>query len=175
MFGTNNLCFFQGRITKDPQYSSYTINGAQGPYQLEKALFTIAVDRALTSDQRQKAKNGDKSIKTADFVPCSLTGAQVATLRQYFFKGKGINVFGHYEEYTTQDKQTGETKYGHTFVVEKIGFCIQDPKNAPQGGNNYQQNNNGYQQPQPNSNYQQSRQQPQQNSFNMFDENISPF
>lgn len=182
---TANMCIFEGRLARDPQYSSIQINGQNGPQTLEKALFTIAVDRALTSAQRQKVKNGDKSIKTADFIPCSLIGAQVATLRQHFFKGKGIRIVGHYTEYQTKDQQTGEVKYGHNFEVDSIGFCVQDPKD--QNGNNqggYQQNNGyqqngGYQQPQQYQNYQQPQQnyqQPQQNGgFSMFDENNSPF
>jgi len=181
MIGTNNVCMFQGRITKDPIYSSYTCQGQQGPYQLDKALFTIAVDRPLSSDQRQKARNGDKSIKTADFVPVSLTGSQVATLKQYFFKGKGITVLGHYEEYVTKDPNTGENKYGHTIVAERIGFTVQDPKNAQQGQpqqQQYQQPQQQYQQPQ--AQYQQPQQPqfgtpPQQTNFSMFDESNSPF
>lgn len=187
MLGTSNICIFQGRICNDPQYSSQTMNGQNGPYQMEKALFKIAVDRPLSSAQRQKAKT-DNSIKTADFVPVSLSGAQVATLRQYFYKGKGIQVIGHYEEYTTKDHQTGETKYGHTFVAEHIGFCIQDPKNGapqgqPQAQGGYQQQQ--YQPPQggyPQGGYQQQQPQgaypppPQQNNgFSMFDESSSPF
>lgn len=188
MLGPNNICIFQGRLSNDPQYSSRTINGQNGPYQMETALFKIAVDRPLSSAQRQKAKN-DNSIKTADFIPISLSGVQVATLRQYFFKGKGIQVVGHYEEYTTKDPQSGETKYGHTFVAEHIGFCIQDPKNsqqnqqqgAPQGG--YQQQyqppqggypQGGYQQPAPQG-YQQPPQTQPNNGFSMFDESNSPF
>lgn len=186
MLGPSNVCIFQGRISNDPQYSSQTMNGQNGPYQMEKALFKIAVDRPLSSAQRQRAKQ-DNSIKTADFIPISLSGAQVATLRQYFYKGKGIQVIGHYEEYTTKDPQTGETKYGHTFVAEHIGFCIQDPKNAPQNQGQGQQG--GYQQQQyqppqggyPQGGYQQPPQQqggyPQQgaNGFSMFDESNSPF
>lgn len=190
MLGTNNVCIFQGRISNDPQYSSRTIQGQNGPYQLESALFKIAVDRPLSSAQRQKAKQ-DNSIKTADFIPISLSGAQVATLKQYFYKGKGIQVIGHYEEYTTKDPQTGETKYGHTFVAEHIGFCIQDPKNAqqnqgaaPQGGyppqQQYQAPQGGYpqggyqQQPPMNGGYPPAPAAPN-NGFSMFDESNSPF
>ena len=146
---------------------------------VEKALFTIAVDRALSSAQRQKVKNGDKSVKTADFIPCSLLGAQVATLKQYFPVGKAIRVMGHYTEYQTTDSQTGQTKYGHIFEVDNISFTVQDPKNLQQ--------NQGQQQAAPQQNYQQPNtyQAPQQNyqqqsasaqnGFAMFDENDSPF
>ena len=181
-----NICIFEGRITRDPQCSTVQM----GQDSVEKALFTIAVDRALSSAQRQKVKNGDQSIKTADFIPCSLLGAQVATLRQYFPVGKSIRVIGHYTEYQTKNNQTGETKYGHIFEVDNISFTVQDSKNlqqnqgqAPQQNyqqpNTYQQPPQGYQQPYqaPQQNYQQPQQNyqaPPQN-FAMFDDSESPF
>ena len=187
MMNPANICIFEGRITRDPQCSTVQM----GQDNVEKALFTIAVDRALSSVQRQKVKNGDQSIKTADFIPCSLLGAQVATLRQYFPVGKSIRVIGHYTEYQTKDNQTGQTKYGHIFEVDNISFTVQDSKNlqqnqgqAPQQNyqqpNTYQQPPQGYQQPYQQA-PQQNYQQPQQNfqappqNFAMFDESESPF
>ena len=174
MINPANICIFEGRITRDPQLSTVQM----GQDSVEKALFTIAVDRALSSAQRQKVKNGDKSVKTADFIPCSLLGAQVATLKQYFPVGKAIRVMGHYTEYQTTDSQTGQTKYGHIFEVDNISFTVQDPKNLQQ--------NQGQQQAAPQQNYQPQYQQapqqnyqqqsaPAQNGFAMFDENDSPF
>ena len=75
----NNLCIFEGRLVRDPQISSVQINGQN----VDKALFTIAVERALSSNQRQKAKT-DSSVKTVDFVPCSLLGAGVSVLSNFF-------------------------------------------------------------------------------------------
>lgn len=185
MINPANICIFEGRITRDPQCSTVQM----GQDSVEKALFTIAVDRALSSAQRQKAKNGDKSVKTVDFIPCSLLGAQVATLRQYFPVGKSIRVMGHYTEYQTTDNQTGQTKYGHIFEVDNISFAVQDSKNLQQNhgqqqpAQNYQQPNTyqqapqqGYQQPYqqvPQQQYQQPA--PAQGGFAMFDESESPF
>ena len=163
MINPANICIFEGRMTRDPQCSTVQM----GQDSVEKALFTVAVDRALSSAQRQKVKNGDKTIKTADFVPCSLLGAQVATLKQYFPVGKSIRVMGHYTEYQTTDNQTGQTKYGHIFEVDNISFTVQDSKNLQnqqQGGGGYQQApQQNYQQPQqyqqaPQQNYQQPQQ-----------------
>ena len=178
MFNLANCCFFEGRISRDPQFSQVQMGVGQNgqPNMVDKALFSIAVDRALSSQQRQKAKNGDQSIKTADFIPCSLIGAQVATLRQYFPKGKAIKVVGHYTEYQTTDQQTGQTKYGHIFEIDNIGFTIADSKNVQNGGGQ-SQNNNGYQQNNGYNNQQSAQnfnQQPQ-NNFAMFDESESPF
>ena len=170
MINPANLCIFEGRVSRDPQYSAVQM----GQDSVEKALFSIAVDRALSSAQRQKVKNGDQTIKTADFIPCSLLGAQVATLRQYFPKGKSIRVMGHYTEYQTTDSQTGQTKYGHIFEVDNISFTVQDPKTMQQNQGYQQpvQQNQGYQQ----NTYQQPQQmQPQNNNFVMFDDSESPF
>lgn len=176
MLNPSNLCMFEGRMTREPQYSNVQF----GQETVEKALFTIAVDRALSSAQRQKVKNGDKTIKTADFIPCSLLGGQVATLRQYFPVGKAIKVVGHYTEYQTTDNQTGQTKYGHIFEIDNISFTTQDSKNLQQ---NQGQQNGGYQQPQQAQTYQQNnyqqpapvQQPPMQGGFSMFDEGESPF
>ena len=185
MINSANICIFEGRMVRDPQYSTVQM----GQDSVEKALFTIAVDRALSAAQRQKAKNGDQSVKTADFIPCSLLGDQVATLRQYFPVGKSIRVIGHYTEYQTTDQQTGQKKYGHMFEIDNIGFAVQDSKNLQQNGGQQAAPQQGYQQtPQqgyqpntyqapPQQGYQQAPpqyQQPAQN-FAMFDENESPF
>ena len=65
MFNLANCCFFEGRISRDPQFSQVQMGIGQNgqPNMVDKALFSIAVDRALSSQQRQKAKNGDQSIK----------------------------------------------------------------------------------------------------------------
>ena len=186
MFNSSNVCIFEGRMVRDPQLSNVQMGTdpqTGQPQQVEKALFTVAVDRALSAAQRQKVKNGDKSIKTADFIPCSLLGAKVATLKQYFPVGKAIRVTGHYTEYQTTDNQTGQTKYGHMFEIDDISFPTQDSKNLQQ---NQGQQQNGYQQNQyqqtpqnqyqPQQSAQQYQQQPvQQGGFTMFDEGESPF
>ncbi len=166
MINPSNLCTFEGRIVRDPNYSTLQF----GQDTVEKAMFTIAVDRALSQAQRQKVKAGDQSVKTSDFIPCSLMGGQVKVLRDWFPVGKGIKVIGRYTEYTTTDQSTGQKKYGHIFEVDNISFTVQDSKKL--------QNSTGQQQPQ--QNYQQPQQaapqaQQPQNNFAMFDENDTPF
>lgn len=191
MINLSNLCYFEGRVAKHNQFSTVQI----GQDTVEKAIFSVAVDRALTSNQRQKAKN-DQSVQTADFVTCSLLGNQVATLKQYFPVGKAIKVLGHYTTYQTTDQQSGQTKYNHIFEVDAIGFTVQDSKNLQQNqgqqqasqqnyqqppNNTYQQAQGGYQQPsyqQAQGGYQQAHQQQYQQAqggFAMFDESESPF
>lgn len=177
MFNTNNFCFFEGRTTQTQKYSQF--QGQNGP--VDKAFFSISVPRALTAQQRQ-----DPNAKKNDFVNCSLVGAQVKTLQQYFPAGTPIKIIGKYQEYETIDNATGQKKYGHIFEVDQIGFVVTPSQNQGNGGNNNTANNN-YQQNQQN-NYQQNQPQapagnfmnPSQNNnpqgnFQMFSENEFPF
>lgn len=171
MVNLANLCIFEGRIAKAPQFSTVQM----GNDTVEKAIFSIAVDRALSSAQRQKVKNGDQTIKTVDFVTFSLLGGQVDVLRQYFPQGKSIRVMSHYTEYTTTDQQSGQKKYGHMFEADSIGFTVQDSKNLQ--NNNGGGQNAGGGQPQNNNQSGGYQQQPQQQAagFSMFDEENQPF
>jgi len=142
MLNAHNLCVFEGRIIKDPEYTSVqTSNG-----QMEKATFTIAVDRNLSTQQRQAAKNGDQSVVTSDFVRCSITGNAVNTFKQYCPKGKAITVACTYATFSFTDRNSGQTQYGHIFNVESFSFTVADAKNMNQadqnqGNNNYGNNN----------------------------------
>lgn len=164
MFNPNNVCMFEGRISNDPTYS--TIGSGQN--QFEKALFNIAVQRQLTKDQRDKAKQ-DSSIKTADFIPCSLIGSGVKILRDYFGKGKAIKVCGSYQEYVTTDSQTGNKKYGHIFTVDSISFTTQDSQGS--SSNNGNSNSQPASRPAQNS----APSQIESGFANMFDEEDNPF
>lgn len=173
----HNVCIFEGRISNEPKYSTQqTANG-----QMDKVLFSIAVDKALSSAQRQAAKN-DPNIQTADFVNCSLVGASVASFKQYCQKGKAITVHCQYATWKTTNQQTGQTEYGHGFNVDSWAFSTQDSHALQnQQGGNQQYNNNGYQQQnnyqQPQQNYGMPQQAPQQNNsnFEMFANSNSPF
>lgn len=190
MGNVNNQCSFEGRIVRDIDYSSFTVNDQNGQRQVSKARFSIAVDRPLSKQQRQAAQNPNSNIKTADFIPLSATGAIVDNiLKPFFYRGKGIHVSCHYTEWQTKDQQTGQTKYGHSFEIDDIGFCIQDPKNANDNNNNGANNGGGgnqnygggqnYGGSNNNTNQNHSQQQAQaaaQNAgFSMFDEDSQPF
>ena len=149
MVNSHNLCIFEGRISSDPKYQ--TINSQNGSF--EKATFSIAVNRQLTAQQRQAAKN-NPNIQTADFVNCSITGKAVEVFKQYCPKGKAITVACTFQTYSYTDQQTGQKKYGYNFNVEDFNFTIADAKGLQQNGgnnggfqqNNGFQNNGGYQQ-----------------------------
>lgn len=189
MVNVNNMCIFEGRMVADAQCSTV----GSGQNQFEKALFRIAVERSLSSEQRKKVRNGDKSIKTADFVPCSLIGGQVNTLRQYFPQGTPIKLIGRYTDYKTTDPQTGQDKYGHIFEVDHISFVVSNNSRGSQN-NNSGNNNGGYQNSNNNysagngggqNNYQNNRNQnnqkvqqqaqPVNSNFSLFDDEEMPF
>lgn len=168
MVNTSNMCMFEGRVAKDPEFTQ--INGQNGP--IDKVTFDLAVDRGMNAQQRQAAQANQQ--QTADFVHCSMIGNQVNAFKQYCPKGKAIKVLCHYTQYSYTNKQTGQTQYGHQFDVDNFGFVTADAKTIGGGqqSNNggYQQNNgfqpqnNGYQQ---NGGYQQNNGgfQPQNNGF----------
>lgn len=166
----SNVCIFEGRLVRTPTFSQIPYGQGQ---TLEKAVFCVAVDRNLSSEQRQKVKNGDQSIKTTDFVSFSLVGKAVDTLRQYFPVGKAIKVIAHYTEYTTTDGQTGQKKYGHIFEADSIGFVVQDAKNLQNNSGGQSQPSSGGQQP----SAQHTTPPPSAPSggFSMFDEDNQPF
>jgi single stranded DNA-binding protein len=139
MFNVNNCCQFEGRIAKDPEFKTV----GQGKNAFNKALFTLAVDRSLSKDQRDAKRNGDDSIVSADFPQFVANGAKADIIRDYFCKGKPIKIWATYQSYVTQD-QNGNKRYGHIFVVEELGFVLKDTtdQNNNGGNNNNRGNNN---------------------------------
>ena len=169
MINPHNLATFEGRIARDPQISTVTM----GQEQVKIAMFTLAVERALSSAQRQKVKNGDKSIKTADFIPCSATGGSAEIIEKFCPVGKAITITAHYVEYQTTDGSTGQTVYRHIFEIDNIAFATQDAKSL-QGNNSQSSQNSG--QPATQGGYrQQNKNQPSAQNVNLFDENEEPF
>lgn len=176
MFSTSNMCHFIGRLTADPEVKYQ--QGKNGD-SFATASFTIACDRALTSQQRQDAKNGNSNIKTADFIRCRAMGGIAEILQKHFHKGDGISIAARYSEWQTTDSQTGEKKYGHSFEVENIGFLPSSSSNNANSSNdsngNHSNNNSGN-----NNNFNQNNgsnnnSNKQNQQFVMFNEDSQPF
>ena len=174
MVNLSNYSFFEGRISSDIETTQ--IQGQNGSF--DKVNFSIVVDRALTSQQRQAVKNGDQSIKTADFIRCSAIGSTATLIKDYFTKGKAIKVICTYNTFETINQQTGQKNYGHNFNVEQVGFPTQDAKYLNNNGNNQQNNgqqnnnfnNNGFGfNNQQNNSQQNPQMQNAQGNFSMFD------
>lgn len=149
-----NSCRFIGRVAKINSVN--TRQGQNGEYKT--IMFSLAVDRNLTKEQRAKAKN-DNSIQTADFIPLSASGKVAEFVEQWMPVGRAAIVDCHYESYKKTNSQNGQTEYGHTFRVDSINFTVADAKSLQNNStnNNYNSSNNNSGN---NSN----------NSFSMFDE-----
>lgn len=93
---------------------------------------------------------GDK--KQTMFFSCSLWGNQGAALAQYLKKGNPVTVIGEMSEREYDGKQYKEIRVN--------SIKLQGSRNDNQQNNGYQNNQQGYQQPQQNGN-QQSMQPPQ--------------
>lgn len=153
-----NSCRFIGRVAKINSVN--TRQGQNGEYKT--IMFSLAVDRNLTKEQRAKAKN-DNSIQTADFIPLSASGKVAEFVEQWMPVGRAAIVDCHYESYKKTNSQNGQTEYGHTFRVDSINFTVADAKSLQgnNGGNNNYNNSNK----QASNNNNNSN-----NSFSMFDE-----
>jgi single-stranded DNA-binding protein len=123
MVNAKNMCIFNGRIARvdDP----VSRKGANGDFTTVR--FSIAVDRVLTKEQKEKAKR-DQSIKTCDFIPCEAIGATADTILKWMPKGKSVTAVCTYDTYESINNKTGEKYYGHQFKVEQITFSTQDSK-----------------------------------------------
>lgn len=138
MVNARNMCIFNGRIARvdDP----VSRKGANGDFTTLR--FSIAVDRVLTKEQKEKAKR-DQSIKTCDFVPCEAIGATADTILKWMPKGRSVTAVCTYDTYESINNKTGEKYYGHQFKVEQITFSTQDSKALAEGNDN---DNGGYKQ-----------------------------
>lgn len=132
-----NCCRFIGRIAS--KQNVVTRQGNNGEYKT--LMLSMAVDRNLTKDQRNKAKN-DNSIKTCDFVPLSASGGIVDFIEQWCPVGRAVIVTAHYETYEKTNQQTGQKEYGHTFRIDSINFSVADSKNLQNNTNNGNNSNN---------------------------------
>ena len=86
-------------------------------------------------------------------------------------------VYARYTEYESIDA-TGQTKFGHVFEVESIGFVVSPAQNQQNGQTNGGNNNYQHNAPQQsNNNYSNQNQQPvnNQGNFQMFGESEFPF
>ena len=138
MVNARNMCIFNGRIARVDEPVSR--KGANGDFTTLR--FSIAVDRVLTKEQKEKAKR-DQSIKTCDFVPCEAIGATADTILKWMPKGRSVTAVCTYDTYESINNKTGEKYYGHQFKVEQITFSTQDSKALAEGNDN---DNGGYRQ-----------------------------
>lgn len=116
MINPNNATNFVGRLTKDPEESTV----GKGKNAFTKVKFQVAIDRILSKEKRDEAKNDD-SIITADFPFFEATGGTADFIANFFHKGDPISMVCTYVSFKYEDKN-GNDVYGHNFKVEGASF-----------------------------------------------------
>lgn len=119
----NNLCIFEGRLINDPKMSQVNWNTQQGPKTVNKAEFMLAVDKKMSSQQKQAAQTAGKP--TADFPKFVVMGGQADFVSKWLAKGKPCRVVGSFETSTWTDN-SGNKQYGWVFQVQDVGFTLSD-------------------------------------------------
>ena len=104
-----NQIYLTGRLTRDPE-----LNVEHTP----RVNFTIAVDRYSKRD-------ADKT----DFFRCVAWGNSAQTIKDCFYKGKGIIIVGRMENNPYEDKN-GNTRDSWGVTVEKWEFPQADPRTS---------------------------------------------
>lgn len=104
-------CILLGRVAKENGISNYpTQDGKTG----SAIRFSFAV-----RDQRGRK---DKSEENTDFFNCvlfTLSDKVVSSVKV----GVKLALYGRFKNETYQDKNTGETKYSTSFIVDDFEFC----------------------------------------------------
>ena len=128
MANLKNSCHFEGRIY-DPKFSTITAGGKE----TKKVQFKLIVNKRLTKEQREKAKN-DSSIKTSEFVPMSALGGTAEFIESWLPAGRAAIVEATYTTYDYTDSKSGEKAYGHIFNVNDIDFVATSKEDAGSNG-----------------------------------------
>lgn len=159
-----------GRLTKEPE-----VRVTQN--QMSVVTFTLAVDRNLTKEKRERAAASGQP--TADFIRCMAFGKTADTIGRHFHKGSKMLLTGRISTGKYQNRD-GQTVFTTDVIVDRFYFV-----ESAQQNNGYQSNQQSYQQPQQNyqqANYQQPEPSYQQTTmddlpegFTMIDEQDIPF
>lgn len=114
-----------GRLVRDPELR-YT--------QSQQAVcsFTLAVDKGLSRDKREKLESAGKP--TADFPRIMVWGKQAENVSRYLSKGSQCGVIGRIQTGSYQDNETGKTIYTTDIIADRVMFL---------DGQNQSQNNAG--------------------------------
>lgn len=131
----NNMCNFEGRLVKDPEVSSVQMGGKA----VTKCKFTVAVDKMMTKEQKEKASQSGEP--TADFINFDAIGPKADFVGKWFKKGSGIKVVASFRTFSYE--KDGKKVYGSSFDVVDAGFTIGGVQGGT--GNPDSQKGNGFQ------------------------------
>ena len=116
-----NNCTFLGRLTKDPQISSYTVKEDGKKVEKTRARFSLAVQRWGSKDD-------------ADFIPCVAFGRTADFVKDNLHKGKQIIVQGHLQSGSYENDE-GETVWTLDLIVDQVYFTgKKEDDEAPRKG-----------------------------------------
>ena len=103
----NKVCLL-GRLCADPAIKE--INGNN-----KLADFTLAVDRGLSKEAKEKAK------QTADFIRCKAWGPKADLIEKYFKKGDQLALSGKIQTGNYEDSD-GKKVYTTDVIIEGVDF-----------------------------------------------------
>lgn len=103
----NKVCLL-GRLCADPAIKE--INGNN-----KLADFTLAVDRGLSKEAKEKAK------QTADFIRCKAWGPKADLIEKYFKKGDQLALSGKIQTGSYEDSD-GKKVYTTDVIIEGVDF-----------------------------------------------------
>lgn len=103
----NKVCLL-GRLCADPAIKE--INGNN-----KLADFTLAVDRGLSKEAKEKAK------QTADFIRCKAWGPKADLIEKYFKKGNQLALSGKIQTGSYEDSD-GKKVYTTDVIIEGVDF-----------------------------------------------------
>lgn len=109
-----------GRLTRDPELR-YTQGGTA------YCRFTLAVDRGLSKEKREEAK--EKDLPTADFISCQAWGKTAEIISNYVGKGHLFSISGTIQ--TGRYDKDGQTIYTTDVVVRSFDFIQARGQDSP--------------------------------------------
>ena len=102
----NKVCLL-GRLCADPNMREFGDN--------KLADFTLAVDRGLSKEAKEKAK------QTADFIRCKAWGPKADLIEKYFKKGDQLALSGKIQTGNYEDSD-GKKVYTTDVIIEGVDF-----------------------------------------------------
>lgn len=96
----NKVCLV-GRLTFNPDVNEFNYK--------KVAKFTVAVDRGLSKEAKQNAK------QTADFIRCTAWEARAELIEKYVHKGDQVGISGRIQTDSYEDNEG--KKVNKTFVL----------------------------------------------------------
>ncbi len=159
-----------GRLGQDAEFKAFSNGGGV-------CNFSVAVSETWTD------KNSGQRQEKTEWIPVAMFSKGAEKLTQYLTKGTQVRVCGKFK--TRSWENNGSKQYRTEVVVDGFGTEVellgspsgQAPNNQnsrPAQNGGYQNNQQGYQQPQQNGNHQQPMQTPAMNGGGAVDDDI-PF